>query len=53
MNASRRLYLFVVVMVMPFVIVAAFHFTAWLGWPSLIAGGLYWLGSLVQLTEKS
>lgn len=36
--------------VIPFLIGAAFHFVgAWLGWPALIVGGLYWIGLSITL----
>lgn len=36
----------------PFVIAAAFHYTDWMGWPTLFVGGLYWIGAVILLREK-
>ena len=34
---------------LPFIIAAAFRYTDWLGWPTLIVGGIVWLGTCVQI----
>lgn len=33
----------------PFVIAAAFRYTDWLGWPTLLVGGIFWIGVWIEI----
>lgn len=37
---------------LPYVVAAAFHFSTWAGWPSLVVFGLWWFGVMMEICEK-
>lgn len=50
---SFKLFLLACFFLIPFLIAAAFKFTDWMGWPSLIVGGFCWLGVIASIKDES
>ena len=53
MSNGYKVFLMACFFVLPFAIAAAFKYTDWMGWPAAIVFGMYWLGAVVQLGDKS